>query len=58
MVRTDVGWSTRLGQKEVISVADVMVQLAAGIVIVLVTIGILAVPSLIKAAKGRKGKDG
>jgi len=38
-------------------VVDVMVQLVAGIVIVLISIGILAVPSVIRAVKGRKGKN-
>jgi len=44
-------------EEEVFSVVDVMVQLVAGIVIVLISIGILAVPSVIRAAKGRKGKN-
>ena len=36
---------------------DVALQLVAGIVIVLISIGILAIPSVIRAAKGRKGKN-
>jgi len=44
-------------EEEVFSVVEVMVQFVAGIVIVLVSIGILAVPSAIKGAKGRKEKN-
>jgi len=34
-----------------------MVQFVAGIVIVVISVGILAVPSAVKAAKGRKEKN-
>ena len=36
---------------------EVMVQFVAGILIVLISIGILAVPSAIRAVRGRKGNN-
>lgn len=44
-------------EEEVFSVVEVMVQFVAGILIVLVSIGILAVPSVIRAVRGRKGNN-
>ncbi len=37
---------------------DVVVQLVAGVVIVLIVAGILAVPTLIRKARQRKGQKG
>jgi len=44
-------------EEEEFPVVDVLLQFVAGIVIVLASIGILAVPSAVRAARGRKGKN-